>query len=169
MIHTARLTLRPWRETDRASLAAMCRDPEVMWDYGHVFTQDESDLRFTRYSETYTRLGYCRWVIERSADGLFLGCCGIQPILGARPVPDGVEIGWRLIRAAWGQGYASEAARAALRDGFERCGMTEVWSFTAADNARSEAVMRRIGLARAPERDYANPPGKTWVVYVART
>ena len=125
MIHTPRLTLRPWRETDRASLAAMCTDPEVMWDYGHVFTRDESDLRFTRYSEAYARLRYCRWAIERNTDGLFLGYCGIQPILNTR-LPEGAEIGWRLIRAAWGQGYASEAATASLHDGFERCGLNEI-------------------------------------------
>ncbi len=167
-LHTPRLILRPWREADRAALARMCADPEVMWDYGHVFTPEESGLRFTRYGDAYARLGYCRWVLERRDDGVFLGYCGIQPILGARPVPDGVEIGWRMIRAAWGQGYASEAARASLQDGFERCGLKEVWSYTAADNARSQAVMRRIGLARAPERDYADPPGKNWVVYMAR-
>jgi RimJ/RimL family protein N-acetyltransferase len=167
-IETERLLLRPWRESDRVSLAAMCADPDVMWDYGHAFTRAESDVRFDRYSDAYTRLGYCRWAATRRDDGLFLGYCGIQPILGGRPVPEGVEIGWRLIRAAWGHGYACEAARASLTDGFERCGLTEVWSYTASDNARSEAVMRRIGMARDASRDYADPPGKNWIVYVAR-
>ena len=169
IIETERLILRPWREGDRAPLARMCADPEVMWDHGHTFTQAESDLRFDRYSDAYKRLGHCRWAVERRDDGLFLGHCGIMPVLENHPMTGGVEIGWRLIRAAWGMGYASEAAGASLRDGFERCGLTQVWSYTASDNARSEAVMRRIGLTRDASRDYSNPPDKHWVVYVART
>ena len=166
MIETERLVLRPWREADRAAMRRMCTDPEVMWDYGHVFTDAESDLRFARYGGAYDRLGYCRWVMERRSDGLFIGYCGILPIFGEHPLGDGVEIGWRMIRAAWGAGYACEAARAALRDGFERCGLTQVWSYTAADNARSQAVMQRSGMTRAAAKDY-DANGKSWVVYVA--
>ncbi|HEY0303058.1 MAG TPA: GNAT family N-acetyltransferase [Rhizomicrobium sp.] len=168
IIETERLLLRSWREDDRADLARMCADPDVMWDYGQVFTQAESNLRFDRYSDAYRRLGYCRWAVAQRGDGRFLGHCGIMPVFGDHPLSGGVEIGWRFTRAAWGKGYASEAARAALRDGFERCGMTEVWSYTASDNARSEAVMRRIGLARDTARDYFDPPGKHWIVYAAR-
>ena len=164
-IETPRLVLRPWREEDRAALAGMCADPEVMWDYGHVFSRAESDLRFDRYSETYARLGYCRWLVER--DGTFIGHCGIQPLGPDHALGECVEIGWRLIRAAWGFGYASEAALAALKDGFGRCGMGEILSYTSSTNARSEAVMRRIGLARAAERDHA-AHGESWVVYVGR-
>ena len=168
-IETNRLILRPWREEDRGDLAAMCADPEVMWDYGHVFTRAESDLRFERYSEAYRRLNYCRWAVTRRDDGLFLGHCGIMPNAIENPLGVVPEIGWRFIRSAWGNGYASEAARASLHDGFERCGLTEIWSYTASDNARSEAVMRRIGLQREASRDYCNPPDKHWIVYVART
>ncbi len=167
-LQTERLLLRPWRESDRADLALMCADPQVMWDYGQVFTQAESDLRFDRYHDAHARLGYCRWAVAQRDDGRFLGHCGIMPVLGEHPLKGGVEIGWRFTRASWGRGYASEAARASLRDGFERCGLTEVWSFTASDNARSEAVMRRIGLMREASRDYCHPPEKRWVVYAAR-
>jgi RimJ/RimL family protein N-acetyltransferase len=81
-----------------------------------------------------------------------------------------VEIGWRLAAEHWGRGYASEAARAALRAGFERVGLHEIVSFTAAGNQRSRAVMERIGLRFAGET-FEHPsipegsPLRTHVVY----
>ena len=71
-----------------------------------------------------------------------------------KPLGFHVEIGWRLVRRAWGRGYATEAARAALADAFHRCGLTEVLAYTAHDNGRSEAVMNRLGLRRDPSRDF---------------
>src|SRR6266850_2934402 len=65
------------------------------------------------------------------------------------------EIGWRLIREAWGHGYATEAARAALIDVFRRVKLIEVLAYTDAQNIRSQAVMRRLGLSRDASRDFA--------------
>jgi RimJ/RimL family protein N-acetyltransferase len=168
VITTERLIMRPWKSEDRIPLARMCADPDVMWDYGRTFTRAETDERFDRYDDACSRFGYGRWAVQHRDDGLFLGYCGIMPILAGHPMEPGVEIGWRFIRAAWGNGYASEAARASLEDGFLRCGMTEVWSFTAANNIRSEAVMRRIGLTRAAARDWIDSDGQRHVVYVGR-
>jgi RimJ/RimL family protein N-acetyltransferase len=169
VISTERLILRPWSVDDRDPLARMCADPDVMWDYGKTFTRAESDRHFDRYDEACNRLGFGRWVVRRRDDGTFLGCCGVMPIFADHPMEPGFEIGWRFIRAAWGNGYASEAARASLEDAFRRCGMTEVWSFTAANNIRSEAVMRRIGLTRVAARDWIDSDGQHHVVYVGRS
>ena len=168
IIRTERLLLRPWREEDREGMAQMCADPEVMWDYDRIDTRAESDSRLDRYRDAFDQLGFGRLAVIRSSDRLFLGYCGIMPVFAGHPMEPGVEIGWRLIRSQWGQGYASEAARAALIDGYERCGLTEVLSYTAAINLRSEAVMRRIGLVREPSRDYVGLSGEPWVVYVGR-
>ena len=168
ILQTARLVLRPWREDDRADLARMCADPEVMWDYDRVSTRIESDARLERYRDAYDRLGFGRMVVIRGSDKLFLGYCGIMPVFEGHPMEPGVEIGWRFNRAQWGHGYASEAARAALKDGFERCGFTEVLSYTSAINKRSEAVMRRIGLTREPSKDYRGLNGEPWIVYAGR-
>jgi ribosomal-protein-alanine N-acetyltransferase len=84
-----------------------------------------------------------------------------------------VEVGWRLAREAWGHGYATEAARAALDDGFSRVGLAEIVSFTAVSNRRSRAVMERLGLVRDPARDFDHPklaadhPLRRHVVYAA--
>jgi RimJ/RimL family protein N-acetyltransferase len=68
-----------------------------------------------------------------------------------------VEVGWRLARAHWGHGYATEAAREALRFGFEEVGLAEIVSFTVPANERSRRVMERIGLRRDPGDDFDHP------------
>ena len=168
IVETERLILRPWREEDRDDLAAMCADPDTMVDYPEPQTRAESDVRFERYHATYERLGYCRWALRLRDGGDFVGYCGIQPLDAGHPLGDVPEIGWRLRRVHWGKGYASESARASLRDGFECCGMTDVFSYTTTDNARSEAVMRRIGLERLKDKDFTHPNGDRYIVYVAR-
>jgi RimJ/RimL family protein N-acetyltransferase len=68
-----------------------------------------------------------------------------------------VEIGWRLAHDLWGQGYATEAARAVVRDGFERLGLAEILSWTVPANLRSRRVMEKIGKRRSPEDDFDHP------------
>jgi RimJ/RimL family protein N-acetyltransferase len=168
MIQTDRLILRPWCDADRPAFAAMNADPEVMHDYPAPLTRAECDLQLDRYQAAIERLGYGRWAMERREDGLFLGYVGAMPIFNDHPCAPGAEIGWRMIRAAWGFGYASEGAAAALRDGFARLGFAEITAYTAPTNARSRAVMRRLGMARDASRDFEHPSAGPFVVYVAR-
>jgi len=70
------------------------------------------------------------------------------------PIGAHIEIGWRLVRQAWGHGYATEAARAALQDGFFRLRLDEVVAYTGPDNLRSQAVMTRLEMRRDPSRDF---------------
>jgi RimJ/RimL family protein N-acetyltransferase len=153
IINTPRLRLRRWRETDRGAFAALNADSEVMLDLGGPISRAQSDVKFDRYAATFDQSGVCRWVLETLA-GEFLGYAGIMPSLPDHPLGPHVEIGWRLVRRAWGQGYATEAATAALNDGFTRAGLTEVLAYTAADNLRSQAVMARLRLQRDPTRDF---------------
>ncbi len=168
MIQTDRLLLRSWRDSDRPAFAAMNADPEVMHDFPAPLTLRESDEKLDRYQSTIERLGYGRWAMERCEDGRFLGYVGVMPVWDDHPCAPGVEIGWRMIRAAWGFGYASEAAAAALRDGFERMGFAEVIAYTAPTNARSRAVMHRLGMVRDAARDFHNPASGPFVVYALR-
>ena len=90
-----------------------------------------------------------------------------------KPVPEGLEIGWALAPDAWGAGFAVEAARAVIADGFARTEAVEILAFTGTANLRSQAVMRRLGMARAAERDFDHPalatdhPLRRHIVYVA--
>ena len=168
MIVTSRMRLRPWRESDRVQFALLHADPDVMWDCGETLDRQESDAKFDRYSAIYEAVGFGRWAVETHEDR-FLGYVGVMPSRPGHPLGPHAEIGWRLTRSTWGNGYATEGAKAALRDAFDRCGLTEVLAYTAPDNLRSQAVMNRLGLRRDPSRDHSEPTsrglwhGMVWV------
>jgi len=95
--------------------------------------------------------------VERAEDGALLGMAGLNPVPPAIITGEGLEIGWRLARHAWGHGYATEAGRAAA-DVARRIGAQSVWSFTSVGNERSQAVMRRLGLSFVRYFDHPNIP-----------
>lgn len=171
IIDTPRTRLRPWREADRAAFAAMNAHPEVMRDLGGPLSRARSDAKLDRYVATFNRHGFSRLAVE-SRDGDFLGYAGGMPSSEDHPLGPHVDIGWRLTRSAWGHGYATEAARAALDDAFTRVGLKEVLSYTAPDNLRSQRVMERLGMRRDPARDFTidHDDGVAWRgrVWVAR-
>jgi RimJ/RimL family protein N-acetyltransferase len=153
LLRTTRLTLRPWSEADRSAFAALNADPEVAQDLGSPLSRAESDAKFDRYVATFRRHGFSRLVVE-DAEQRFLGYAGVMPSRPGHPLAPHAEIGWRLARAAWGKGYATEAAHAALADFFTRTKIAKVLAYTSADNARSQAVMARLGLRRDPAHDF---------------
>jgi RimJ/RimL family protein N-acetyltransferase len=171
ILETERLRLRPWRDDDAGAFAALNADPEVMADLGGPMSRADSDAKLARYAAAFRDHQITRWAVE-TKDGEFIGYAGVMPAREDHPLGPHYEIGWRFHTAAWGHGYATEAAAAALRDAFERVGLEEVFSYTSADNFRSQAVMGRLFLARTPERDFiAEYPGVgTWrgLVWVAR-
>ena len=150
-LHTARLRLRRWREQDRAPFAAMNADPVVMEHFPATLTRAESDALVDRIEAHLDEHGYGLWAVE--ADGRFVGFTGLQWATWESPFTPAVEVGWRLARSAWGRGYATEAATAAVRRGFED--VDQLISVTAVGNARSQRVMQRLGLRR--EREFDHP------------
>jgi RimJ/RimL family protein N-acetyltransferase len=173
VIETARLILRPWRDEDREPFRAMSADPEIMATLGGVLSAEAADAYIERHQGNVARLGFGRWAVERRDDGAFIGAVGLAPIWPGLPLPEGYEMGWRLVRPAWGAGYAAEAARAAIDDALTRRGLAIVYAFTAHTNTRSEAVMRRLGMSRRMDLDFEHPdlppgdPLRRHVVYVA--
>lgn len=154
---TERLVLRQWRESDRAPVAALNADPSVMEHFPATLNRAESDALVDRLGGDIDRRGFGFWALERRSDDAFLGFTGISVPPYDAPFMPAVEIGWRLARDAWGQGYATEAARAALAHGFDEVGLDEIVSFTATVNLRSIAVMERIGMTRDLDGDFAHP------------
>jgi len=174
VIDTERLILRAWTEADRAPFVAMSADPEVMEPLGGLLSEDAALAEIERRRATIARFGFGRWVVERREDRAFVGVVGLAPVHWSLPLPAGFEMGWRLRRDAWGQGYASEAAKASIADAFRRCGLTEVFAFTSTANLRSQAVMERAGLVRTPTLDFDHPalaedhPFRRHLVWMAR-
>jgi RimJ/RimL family protein N-acetyltransferase len=156
-ITTERLVLREWREADREPFAAMNADPRVMEHFPSTLTRAESDAMIDRILARWRRDGHGLWAVERTEDGAFLGFTGLASPTDAPDLPPFVEIGYRFAVPAWGHGYASEAARAAVGWGFEVLGLDEIASWTAASNTRSQAVMRRIGMTHDPADDFDHP------------
>jgi RimJ/RimL family protein N-acetyltransferase len=157
VIETARLILRGWRPSDLDPWAALNADPEVMRYFPATQTREESDAMMARNQEHIDREGFGLWAVERRDDGAFLGFTGLMRLKPENPLAPGVEAGWRMARHAWGQGYASEAATAALKDGFERLGLSCIVAFTATTNLPSQAVMTRIGMTRRADLDFDHP------------
>ena len=152
-IETPRLLLRPWRPADSGWFAELHADPRVMHDYGDPLDRDASDAKLERYIMAFKRHSLGRWAIE-TRDGEVQGYAGVMSVPASHPLGAHFDIGWRLKHNAWGHGYATEAAKAALDDVFARVGLETVFAYTAPNNLRSQAVMRRLGLYRDPSRDF---------------
>lgn len=159
LIETDRLVVRPWLERDRLPFAELNADPEVMRYFPSVLSLEQSNALIDKAIGKTEKDGFCFSPIEEKAGGTFLGFVGLSVPAYDRPLPFDpcVEVGWRLSRKAWGRGYASEAARAWLRFGFEILGLEEIVSFTAEGNQASRKVMERIGLTRDPKDDFDHP------------
>lgn len=157
MIETPRLVLRRWRDEDYEPFAALTADPEVMRHFPAPLSREDSDALADRSRLHIEDHGWGRWVVERRSDAAFLGFTGLSQAPATIPLADDVEVAWRLSRFAWGQGYASEAARAALDFGFNELGLSRIVSFTATENLRSQAVMQRIGMERRADLDFDHP------------
>ena len=157
MIETDRLTLRRWEPRDLAPFAALNADPQVMALMPRLLDRAASDALVARIEARWREDGIAFAVAERREDGAFLGMVGLSVLrLDMLPAP-AMEVGWRLARAHWGQGYAVEAARAWIAHGFGILGLDEIVAITVPANARSLAVMRRLGMRERPERAFAHP------------
>jgi RimJ/RimL family protein N-acetyltransferase len=155
-ISTERLIMRGWRESDLAPWAVMNADPEVRRYLGPLLTTEQAAAWVLNFQDDLDRYGYGFWAVEVRASGEFIGFTGLGTVDEGMPFT-GVEAGWRLTRPAWGHGYATEAALAALEYGFDIMGLAEIVAVTMAGNLRSRAVMRRIGMTTDPAEDFDEP------------
>ena len=159
MIETSRLILRPWRNSDMSLFAEQNADPVVMQYLTGVLTRAESDAYVERARRHFVENGFCKWAVEVPGVSPFVGAVGLTRVRFKASFTPAVEVAWRLSRRYWGQGYATEAAAAAIADGFDRVGLKEIVAMTALGNTASIRVMERLGMSRSIEFDYPNHPG----------
>jgi RimJ/RimL family protein N-acetyltransferase len=157
MLRTSRLILRDWRDDDLPAFAAMNADPLVMAHFPSVLDRAASDALAARKRAHLAAHGWGSWAVEVPGEAEFIGYVGLQPVSFEASFTPAVEIGWRLARAQWGRGLATEAARAALGFGFGQLDLPEIVSFTVPANARSRAVMERLNMTRDPAGDFDHP------------
>ncbi|CAL76914.1 putative acetyltransferase [Bradyrhizobium sp. ORS 278] len=156
-IVTERLTLREWRDEDRAPFAAMSVDPAVMRYLRALPARQDSDRWIDFQIAHQAEHGFGFWVVEDRATGAFLGATGLFKVFFDAPFTPAVEIGWRLARPAWGRGIATEAARASLAIGFDQFALDEIIAYAAPANAASQNVMRKLGMIRDEASDFDHP------------
>jgi RimJ/RimL family protein N-acetyltransferase len=157
MLETERLFLLPWRAENPAddieAFRPIATDPQVMrYITGGTPWPDERIQEFIeRQAAGLARNGFCLWrLLRKQQPERLIGFCGLQPWRDRPGLEIGyhgvIEIGWWLAPDCWGKGFATEAARAALRFGFEKAGLEKIIAVTHKDNQASQRVARRIGL-----------------------
>jgi RimJ/RimL family protein N-acetyltransferase len=159
-LRTPRLLLRRWRPEDLAPFAALNADPVVMEHMPAPLSRADSDALAARITTGWNERGHERWAVEIPGVAPFIGFVGLSVPSFVAPFTPCWEVGWRLARGHWGQGFATEAAAAALAFAFGPqgvAGLDEVVSFTVPANLRSRAVMVRLGLVHDPAGDFEHP------------
>ncbi len=168
-LRTERLIMRRWQESDREPFAALNGDSETMQYFPSTLDRAASDALIARLDQLFEQQGFGLWALEVAETGQFIGFTGLNPMPDDVPGAGGMEVGWRLARHAWHQGYATEAARAALGVAFDGIGLSEIWSMTPVQNEPSQAVMRRLGLTQHAFFEHpripAGSPLRRWVAY----
>lgn len=173
-LRTPRLLLRSWRDEDLTAFAELNADPEVRRWFPGTLTREQSDASAARLQAHIAEHGFGFWAVEVPGIAPFIGFVGLQHVSFAASFTPAVEAGWRLARAHWDKGYATEAARAALGHGFGPLGLAEIVSFAVPGNLASRRVMERVGFQRDPAADFDHPampeghPFQRLVLYRAR-
>ena len=156
-LRTKRTLLRQWKDSDLPAWCAMNADPEVRRYFPNVHTAEEARAEASRVRELIVQRGWGFWALELPGVTPFAGCVGLMVPTFEAPFTPAVEVGWRLSREAWGQGYATEAARAALEFAFKHLDLDEIVSLTTITNEPSQKVMQRLGMQRDPRDDFDHP------------
>jgi ribosomal-protein-alanine N-acetyltransferase len=137
--------------------AELNRHPLVVESLGSCPTPAESDALIERDAAEMATEGWGLWAVEIVGGAPFIGMVGLHRVNPALPFAPAVEVGWRLSPAAWGHGYATEAAAAALDYGFGTGGLDEIVAITTTLNTRSQSVMTRLGMTRDLGGDFDHP------------
>ena len=153
---TERLVLRDWRDEDWARFWEVTNTPSVMRWLGGVCDSAKREAAQGRLLSYERDHGHTFWVVERKADGEILGFCGLKRSNQAGGPQGLMEAGWRFREDSWGQGYAREAATATLDLAFTLFGVDEVIALTVERNTASWGLMKRLGMQRREDLDFAN-------------
>ena len=156
-IATQRLILRPWKDSDREPFAALSADPEVMQHLMPLASKEASDAWIGRQLDRLAADGFCFCAVELKQTGAFIGSVGLLLVGYKAHFTPAVELGWRIARAFWGQGYAPEAARAAIAFGFGNLALPELVANTSPNNVNSQRVMVKLGMTRNAADDFDHP------------
>ena len=155
-LETERLRLRPWREHDRPPFAVLNADEQVMEWFPFLLSATQSDKLAGLIEQRLAAHGWGMWAVEVVGVADFIGFVGLGDA-GEQLGYPAIEVGWRLAKEHWGQGYAPEAAIASLAYGFDVLELPEIVAFTSTGNLKSRRVMEKIGMSHDAARDFDHP------------
>lgn len=157
ILETDRLILRQWRDSDRSPFAQINSDPRVMQFMPGLLSAVESNVLVDKVESHFKQHEFGLFAVDAKPCGTFIGFIGFNvPTFQTHFTPS-VEIGWRLSADFWGQGLATEGARAAVQYGFEIIGLREIVAFTVPQNLRSRRVMVKLRMTHDPADDFDHP------------
>jgi ribosomal-protein-alanine N-acetyltransferase len=157
VLETPRLILRGWRDADLDDWARISAHPRVMEFFPAAYSRAQSGEIASRLRADLERNGYGWWIAEVKATGRFAGVISLQDVTFPADFTPAREVGWRLDVDAWGNGYATEGAAAAIRYAFDRLEWNDVVSMTSVWNVRSQRVMERLGMTHDAAEDFEHP------------
>ena len=146
-LETKRLLLRPWKDSDYESYALMKQDPDIVRFFPGILDRKASDAEADYWRSSFEREGWGFWALEDKKTKRFVGYTGLMHTLPEHPFPRCVEVGWKLARSSWGQGFATEAAKRALEFGFDILKLNAIFAYASVDNMASISVIKRLGLS----------------------
>lgn len=156
-LHTSRLKLRHWKDSDFSDFALMNQDPKVMEFFPALLSEKESFSLAKMMEKELLEKPYGFWAVEVENKHPFIGFVGLhKPSFEAFFTPC-IEIGWRLGSFFWRKGYAYEAAQKVLEYAFKDLELPEIVSFTAQVNLRSIHLMEKLNMKRNPKEDFDHP------------
>ncbi len=126
----------------------MCRDREVMRFIGggNTRTREEVERSIDAFEREWDEKGFGLFAVELLKNGNFIGFTGLSEPTFLPEIMPAVEIGWRLAHKHWGQGYATEAAQAALQFGLQDLGLPTIVSVFQIENVASRRVIEKLGM-----------------------
>jgi RimJ/RimL family protein N-acetyltransferase len=147
ILSTGRLFLRTWQESDFAFARSLWGDPAVMTFLGGPLSDEKVWDKMRSEIACAEKHGVQYWPVFEQQTGDFVGCCGLRP--WAYTPPEGHELGFHLLQAEWGKGYASEVAQGVVRFGFGELGLSRLRAGHHPDHTSSRKILLKLGFQPA--------------------
>jgi ribosomal-protein-alanine N-acetyltransferase len=146
LFESEHLGFRHWVESDTEPYVAMCSDPVVMEYYPETHSRERSEAFLKRVKAYFVEHGFGLYAVDLKSENEFIGFIGLSKVTFESFFSPCIEIGWRLRKEFWGNGYATEGAKACIEYAFSELNIHEIYAFTTVLNKRSERVMQKIGM-----------------------
>jgi RimJ/RimL family protein N-acetyltransferase len=160
---SSRLGFRNWEASDVHAFARLNADPEVMRYFPATLTREASKTFMKRLQGHFRETGYTYYATELLDSRELIGFIGLLQQDYVAPFTPATDIGWRLLREHWGQGYAAEGAKRCLHHAFDALGLNRVVSVCPKVNSPSELVMRKVGMQRQGEFEHPGLRDHPWL------